>query len=52
MERFNIVKFDKDYRTVSSFFSRVFPSKLEAIQWCNEQSWAGFDYYLDPRLHT
>jgi hypothetical protein len=50
--KFHIVEFDRDYRTPSDFLIKEFLTREEAEKWCDESSWTGHDYFLDPRVHS
>lgn len=45
MIKFQIIEFDRDYRTVTGSIVKKFKSKKDADSWCQKESWSGYDYY-------
>lgn len=45
-----IVKFDNDYHTMTDSFDKEFTSIEEAEQWCKDESWSGYTYYVDTSM--
>lgn len=45
-----INKFDNDYHTITDHFNREFTSVEEAEQWCEDESWSGYTYYVDKSM--
>lgn len=43
--KFNIIEVDRDYRVVTDNYTKEFPSKKEADEYCRKKSWTGADYY-------
>jgi len=46
MKLFEIIEFDKDYRTVTDYFEKPFSSIEEAEKWAKGQSCSGIAYYV------
>lgn len=46
MKLFEIVEVDKDYNTVSRVFTMQFNQLSEAEEWCRNESWTGYFYFV------
>ena len=46
MKSFDIVEVDKDYNTVSRIFTMQFADLKEADEWCRNESWTGYFYFV------
>lgn len=45
MRKYQIVEYDKDYRTVADTFVMEFENLEQAEEWCRNKSWSGYTYY-------
>lgn len=45
-----IDEYDRDYHTVTRSFEKEFDTIKEAEQWCNENNWSGYSYFIDAGL--
>lgn len=43
--KYEIIEFDRDYRTVTRRTEMEFASDSEADAYCDEKSWTGYDYH-------
>ena len=44
--KFIIIEVDKDYHTITSMQKKDFNNLKSAENWCKENSWSGYDYFV------
>lgn len=42
-----IDEYDNDYRAVTDTFEKEFETLEEAEQWCRDNKWSGYSYFID-----